>query len=47
MLLMSTATVFHGESARILEWSDLFMSYIPMDDIQPGYKLPVSANMCY
>ena len=41
MLLLSSTTAFRGESCRILEWSDLFLSSIPMDDIQPGYKVPV------
>jgi hypothetical protein len=42
MLLFSTSTAFRGESARILQWSDLFVSEIPMDDVSPGFRVPVS-----
>jgi hypothetical protein len=41
MLLFSTSTAFRGESARILQWSDLFVSEIPMDDISSGFRVPV------
>ena len=42
MLLLSATTVFYGESIRMLKWSDLFLSEIPMDDVHLGYKVPVS-----
>jgi len=41
MLLFSAATAVRGENARILRWSDLFMSEIPMDSIHMGLKIPV------
>ena len=41
MLLFSVATAVRGENARILRWSDLFMSEIPMDSIHMGLKIPV------
>ena len=41
MLLLSTSTAFRGESARILQWSDLFMSEMPLDDVRPGVRVPV------
>jgi hypothetical protein len=41
MLLLSTSIAFRGESARILQWSDLFMSEIPMDEVKDGYRVPV------
>lgn len=41
MLLFSTSTAFRGESARILQWSDLFVSEIPMDGISPGSRIQV------
>ena len=44
MLLLSTSTAFHGESARILQWSDLFMSEIPMDDVSDGFRVPVCVS---
>lgn len=43
MLLLSTQTAFRGESARILLWSDLFPTSVPMDDIQLGMRVPVRA----
>ena len=45
MLLLSSTTAFRGESSRILEWSDLFVSSIRMDDIQTGYTIPVLAAL--
>jgi hypothetical protein len=42
MLLFSTTTAVRGGSSRILRWSDLFMSEIPMDDVCVGKKVPVS-----
>ncbi|GBE82275.1 hypothetical protein SCP_0406590 [Sparassis crispa] len=45
MLLLSSTMAFHGESSRILEWSDLFMSSIPMDDVRIGYRVPVLAAL--
>jgi hypothetical protein len=42
MLLFSTSTAFRGESARILQWSDLFVSEIPMNDVSPGFRVPAS-----
>jgi hypothetical protein len=45
MLLFSTSTAFRGESARILQWSDLFVSEIPMDDISSGFRVPVLAAL--
>ncbi|KAL6300578.1 hypothetical protein BKA93DRAFT_829023 [Sparassis latifolia] len=45
MLLLSSMTAFRGESSRILEWSDLFMSSIPMDDVRAGYRVPVLAAL--
>jgi hypothetical protein len=38
MLLFSTTTAVHGGSARILRWSDLFVSEIPLN----GKKVQVS-----
>lgn len=45
MLLFATSTAFRGESARILQWSDLFVSEIPMDDISPGFRVPVRVSL--
>jgi hypothetical protein len=42
MLLFSTTTAVRGSSSRILCWSDLFVSHIPMDDICLGRRVPVS-----
>ena len=42
MLLFVTLTAFCGESACIFQWSDLFVSEIPMDDISPEFRVPVS-----
>ncbi len=42
MLLFSTATAVRGGSSRILRWSNMFVSYIPMDDVRLGEKVPVS-----
>ncbi len=42
MLLFSTATAMHGGSSHILCWSDMFVSYIPMDNVHLGEKVPVS-----
>ena len=44
MLLFSTTTAVHGGSSRILRWSDLFMSEIPMDDVRLGKKVLVSCG---
>jgi hypothetical protein len=41
MLLLASQTAFRGESARILLWSDLFQTMVPMDDISLGTKAPV------
>ena len=41
MLLFSTSTAFRGESARILQWSDLFKSEIPMNEVSDGFRVPV------
>jgi hypothetical protein len=49
MLLFSTTTAVRGGSSRILRWSDLFVSQIPMDDVCLGKKVPVSCkagHMC-
>ncbi|GBE84823.1 hypothetical protein SCP_0700030 [Sparassis crispa] len=35
MLLLSSTMAFRGESSHILEWLDLFLSSIPMDDVKP------------
>ncbi|GBE87700.1 hypothetical protein SCP_1103770 [Sparassis crispa] len=45
MLLLSATTAFCGNSSRILQWSDLFMSSIPMEDVQPSYRVPVLAAL--
>jgi len=42
MLLFTTSTAVRGESLRILRWSDMFVSEIPMDDVRVGLKIPVS-----
>ena len=42
MLLFATSTAVRGESLRILRWSDMFVSEIPMDDVCEGLKIPVS-----
>jgi hypothetical protein len=42
MLLFSATTAVRGGSSRILRWSDMFVSYIPMDDVCIGRKVPVS-----
>jgi hypothetical protein len=47
MLLFSTTTAVRGGSSRILCWSDLFMSEIPMDDVRMGKKVPVSYIATY
>jgi hypothetical protein len=43
MLLTQASTAFCGESAHNLELSDLFMSSIPVDDVRPGFQVPVGA----
>jgi hypothetical protein len=45
MLLFSATTAVRGESARILLWSDLFISEIPLDDVRQGLKIPVSDRL--
>ncbi|KAI9437072.1 hypothetical protein BJY52DRAFT_1230257 [Lactarius psammicola] len=45
MLLFSTTTAMRGGSSRILHWSDMFVSYIPMDDLCLGKKVPVLAAL--
>ncbi|GBE80419.1 hypothetical protein SCP_0301340 [Sparassis crispa] len=42
MLLLSSTMAFRGESSRILEWSDLFLLSILMDDVRLGYRVPMS-----
>jgi hypothetical protein len=42
LLLLSTSMAVRGGSARILRWSDFFMSEIPMHNICAGKKVPVS-----
>jgi len=42
MLLFSTTMAVCGGSSCILRWSDMFVSYIPMDDVCLGEKVPVS-----
>ena len=41
MLLFSTPIAFCGESACILQWSDLFKSEIPMNEVSDGFWVPV------
>lgn len=45
MLLFSTTTAVRGGSSRILRWSDLFVSHIPMDDVCLGKRVPVSHGL--
>ena len=42
MLLFSTASAVRGGSSRILRWSDMFVSHIPMDDVHLGKRVTVS-----
>ena len=42
MLLFSTTTAVRGGSSRILRWSDMFVSHIPMDDMRLGKRVLVS-----
>ena len=42
MLLLSTVMAFRGESSRILEFSDLFLSEIVVNEIGEGFHIPVS-----
>jgi hypothetical protein len=42
MLLFSTTTAVHGSSSRILCWSDLFVSEIPMGGVHQARKVKVS-----
>ncbi|TFY77579.1 hypothetical protein EWM64_g6432, partial [Hericium alpestre] len=42
MLLVSAGTAFRGDSARALQWSDLFITHAYVPDIAPDYRLPVS-----
>lgn len=42
MLLFSTTTAVRGSSSRILCWSDLFVSEIPMGGAHQGRKVKVS-----
>lgn len=44
MLLFAASTAVRGESSRILLWSDMFVSEIPMDDVRMGMKIPVSTS---
>ncbi|THH17357.1 hypothetical protein EW146_g3440 [Bondarzewia mesenterica] len=41
MLLTSAAMVFRGDSARIVQWSDLFLSRLVLHDVSVGYEVPV------
>lgn len=41
MLLLSAATAFRGDSARMLLWSDLFKTEVPMVDRGAGVKATV------
>lgn len=42
-LLMSTVTAFRGESSRILLWSDLFITKIPIHEIKLGFEVNVGS----
>jgi Centromere DNA-binding protein complex CBF3 subunit, domain 2 len=42
MLLMSSTFAFRGDSARNIQWSDLFSTNVPMDDISLGAQVVVS-----
>jgi hypothetical protein len=42
MLLFSTTTAVRGNSSRILCWSDLFMSEIPLGGVHQARKVKVS-----
>ena len=44
MLLFSAASAVRGGSSQILCWSNLFVSYIPMDGVHLGKKVPVSCE---
>ncbi|TFY79269.1 hypothetical protein EWM64_g4743 [Hericium alpestre] len=41
MLLVSAGTAFRGDSARMVQWSDLFISEVPLQEVRPDYLLPV------
>lgn len=41
MVLWSAATAFRGNSARILLWSDLYTSKVPMHELGMGRTVPV------
>lgn len=42
MLLLQSCTAFRGESARMLLWSDLFVTEVPIPELGPNVKIPVS-----
>jgi hypothetical protein len=42
MLLMLSTLAFRGDSAQNIQWSDLFSTNVPMDDISLGAQVPVS-----
>ncbi|KAI0311846.1 hypothetical protein OF83DRAFT_1177189 [Amylostereum chailletii] len=41
MLLLSSAPAFRGDSAREVQWSDLYLSRLVIPDIRPDYQVPV------
>ncbi|TFY83866.1 hypothetical protein EWM64_g142 [Hericium alpestre] len=45
MLLVSAGTAFRGDSARMVQWSDLFISEVPLQEVRPDYLLPVGVCM--
>ncbi|TFY74110.1 hypothetical protein EWM64_g9902, partial [Hericium alpestre] len=45
MLLVSVRTAFRGDSARMVQWSDLFISEVPLQEVRPDYLLPVGVCM--
>jgi len=47
MLLFATSMAVCGESLHILQWSDMFVSNIPMDDVRMDLKIPVGPILIY
>lgn len=45
MLLLGATTAFRGESSRMLQWSDLFLSDLSIDDLDLDNKIPVLAAL--
>ncbi|TFY73269.1 hypothetical protein EWM64_g10743, partial [Hericium alpestre] len=44
MLLLSAGTAFRRDNARMIQWSDLFLSEVPLPELGADFKLPVRVS---